>query len=164
MDLCLDSIQIMNRIPKMGKEESPYELFTRKEMDYLRDLRADWGEPVIVKKPKGIASDLKVTGQWAVVVRRIMNGTGVLKVYLIQTKKYAYHLQFQRAIATVWVSDALEQVSQMQNIGFKDENAEIAKINIEENDQIVKLETFIDNDLDEVESEHQNNWMSPQWY
>ena len=38
MDLCIDSIQIMNRIPKMGQGKSPYELFTGKEMDYLRDL------------------------------------------------------------------------------------------------------------------------------
>ena len=41
----------------------------------------------------------------------------------------------------------------------------LKKINIEENDQIVKLETLIDNDLDEVESEYQNNTTDePQWY
>jgi hypothetical protein len=42
---------------------------------------------VIVEWPRGIASDLTVTGQCAVVVRRIMNGAGALKVYLIQQKK-----------------------------------------------------------------------------
>ena len=31
------------------------------------------GELVIVKKPKGISSDLRVTGEWAMVVRRLMN-------------------------------------------------------------------------------------------
>ena len=62
-------------------------------MDFVRDFRVDWGEPIIVKRPPSIASDLTTTGQWAVVVRRIMNGTGVLKVYLIQSKKYSYQLQ-----------------------------------------------------------------------
>lgn len=60
--------------------QNPYEQFTGKHAEFMRDVRVDWGEPIVVKKPKGIASDLTVTGQWAVVVRRIMNGTGVLKV------------------------------------------------------------------------------------
>ena len=46
-------------------------------IDYMRDFRCRWGEPVIVEKPKGIASDLRVTGEWAMVVRRLMNHTGV---------------------------------------------------------------------------------------
>jgi len=73
MDLCLDSIQVLNRIPKENCEESPYELITGRKIDVLRDFRADWGEPAIVKKPKGIASDLHATGQWGVIVRRVMN-------------------------------------------------------------------------------------------
>ncbi len=36
------------------------------------------GEPIVVKKPKGITSDLKVTGQWGVALRQVMNRTGVL--------------------------------------------------------------------------------------
>jgi hypothetical protein len=120
VDLVLDSIQVLNRIPKEGKTKSPYELFTGKSIDYLRDMRVDWGEPVIVERPRGIASDLTVTGQWAVVVRRIMNGTGVLKVYLIQQKKYAYRLKFQRARAPQWVMEALSSISKDTNIGFED--------------------------------------------
>jgi hypothetical protein len=95
MDLCIDCLSVMNRIPKVNQEKSPYEIFTGKKVDYLRDFRAEWGEPTIVKKPKGIASDLKVTAEWAVVVHQIMNGSGVLKVYLIQSQKYAYRLQFR---------------------------------------------------------------------
>ena len=45
----------------------------------------------------------------------------------------------------------------MQCIGFEDENAEITKIDIEGKVQIEEMETFIDNDLDEVELENQNN-------
>jgi len=48
----------------------------------MRGFCVEWGGPVVIKKPKGIASDLNVTGQWGVVVRRVMNGTGVLRVYL----------------------------------------------------------------------------------
>jgi hypothetical protein len=120
IDLVLDNIQVLNQIPKEGKNKSPYELFTGKPIDYLRDMRVDWGEPVIVEQPCGISSDLTVTGQWAVIVRRIMNGTGVLKVYLIQQKKHAYRLKFQRARAPQWVIDALNGISKDANIGFED--------------------------------------------
>jgi hypothetical protein len=90
MDLCMDSISVLNRIPKQNQSKTPYKAFTGKNIDFVRDLRVEWGEPVVVKKPKGISSDLSVTGQWAVVVRRVMDGTGVIKVYLVQSKKYAY--------------------------------------------------------------------------
>jgi len=126
MDLCLDSIQVMNRIPKIHQTKSPYELFTGKKVDYMRDFRTEWGEPIIAKKPKGIASDLTVTGEWAVVVRRIMNGSGILKVYLINSRKYAYRLQFQRAIALTWVLDTLEEVSSRgTGIGFEENENEM---------------------------------------
>ena len=46
-----------------------------------------------MKKPKGISSDLKVTGEWAMVVRRMMNYSGVIKVYLVGSKKSAYRLK-----------------------------------------------------------------------
>ena len=87
----------------------------------MHDFRTEWGEPNIVKKPRGIASDLTVTGEWGVLVCYIMNGSGVLKVYMINSSKYAYRLQFQRAVAPTWVFDALEQVSNRNtNIGFEE--------------------------------------------
>ena len=46
---------------------------------------------------------------------------GLLKVYLINSRKYAYRLQFQRAVAPTWVLDALEQVSNRNaSIGFEE--------------------------------------------
>ncbi len=39
----------MNRLPKTGQDKRPYEIFTGKEVDYLRDLRAEWGEILLVK-------------------------------------------------------------------------------------------------------------------
>jgi hypothetical protein len=120
MDLCLDSIAVLNRIPKAHATKNPYELFSEKSVDVMRDFRADWGELIVVKKPKGISSDLGVTGQWAVVIRHIMNHTGVLKVYLIQSKKYAYHLHFARALAPEWVLEALNLITVDMSIGFGD--------------------------------------------
>ena len=70
----------MNRTVKDGYQGSPYELFAGERIDYERDFRCRWGDLVIVKKPKGIASDLGVTGERAMVVRRSMNKTGVLRI------------------------------------------------------------------------------------
>jgi hypothetical protein len=123
MDVCMDSIAVLNRIPKQDMDKTPYEMFSNNRPDYMRDFRVEWGEPVVDKKPKGISSKLKVTGQWAVVVRRIMNGTGVLKVYLIQTKRYAYHLHFTRAVAPEWVLENFERISLNDGtqIGFEED-------------------------------------------
>ena len=41
--------------------------FTGEQIDYDRDFRCRRGELVIVKKPKGISSHLKVTGEFAMV-------------------------------------------------------------------------------------------------
>ena len=120
VDLCMDGIGVLNRIPKEGREKTPIELFSGKEPDLVRDLRAEWGETIIVKKPRGIASNLNVVGEWAVVVRRIMNGTGVLKVYLVQSKRYAYRIKFKRAKAPEWVIGALNSISKDQRIGFEE--------------------------------------------
>ncbi len=122
MDLCMESISVLNRIPKQGQNKTPYELVVGKRIDLMRDFRVEWGETIVVKKPKVLSSDLRVTGQWAVVVRRVMNVTGVLKVYLIQTKKYAYRLKFVRATAPEWVLEALKNIGADANIGFEAEN------------------------------------------
>ena len=93
----MDTISVLNRTRKEGYQATPYELFTGDSIDHMRDFRCRWGELVIVKKPKGISSDLRVTGEWAMIVRRFMNKTGVIKVYLIGTRRYAYRLNFRRA-------------------------------------------------------------------
>ncbi len=63
MDLCLDYVQIMNRLPKSGQAKSSYEISTGKEIDFLRDFSAEWGKILLVKKPKQLASNLTVTGE-----------------------------------------------------------------------------------------------------
>ena len=52
-------------------EKTPCEMFKNGQVDYMRDFCVEWGEPTVVKKPKGISSDLKVTGQWAVVLMEL---------------------------------------------------------------------------------------------
>lgn len=72
----------------------PPNQFNMEAIGYDVKLLSRLGGASSSKKPKGIASDLNVTGQWAVVVRSMMNGTGVLKVYLIHSKKSAHPLLF----------------------------------------------------------------------
>jgi hypothetical protein len=52
MDLCLDCIAVLNRIPKQDVNKTPYETFTNGQLDYMRDFRVEWGEPIVVKKKK----------------------------------------------------------------------------------------------------------------
>jgi hypothetical protein len=70
------------------------------------------------KKPKQLPSNMTVTGEWAVVVRRIINGTGLLKVYLVQSKKYTYILHFKTSKAHEWVLEELQNL-QAYAIGFE---------------------------------------------
>ena len=121
IDLCKDTVSVLNRIIKPGFTTSPFELFTGRKMDLCRDVRGRWGEIIIVKKPKSLSSDLHETGQWAVIVRRIMNGTGVIKVYLVSTKRYAYRLKFKRARVPAWVLEAIGNIQPGASIGFEDE-------------------------------------------
>ena len=54
------------------------------------------------------------------VVRRLMNHTGVIKAYLIGARKYAYRLKFKRATAPEWVIIAMNSIGD-KSIGFEDE-------------------------------------------
>ena len=47
------------------------------------------------------------------------NGESV-KVYLIQSKRYAFRLNFKRAIRPEWVLDALNNINLSTTIGFED--------------------------------------------
>jgi hypothetical protein len=153
VDLCLDSISVLNRIPKQDNDKTPYELFTGNQTDYMRDLRVEWGEPVVVKKPKEIVSDLKVTGQWGVVVRRMMNGTGVLKVYLVQSKRYAYRLHFMHAVAPEWVLESLKELNPDMSIGFKadSENYEVEISEVITEDENKHDDTYNSDFIEEVD-------------
>ena len=42
VDLCLDTISVLNRTRKEGYQATPYELFTGDSVDYMRDFRCCW--------------------------------------------------------------------------------------------------------------------------
>ena len=122
IDLVLDCVGVINRIAKPGQTRSPFELFTNTKPDVLRDIRVPWGKPIIAKKPKGVSSDLLVTGQWVIPVRRSFNGSGVLKVYVPESGKYAYRLKLQHAKSVPnWVIEKLNVLQPNAIIGFEDE-------------------------------------------
>jgi len=82
-----------------------------------------------------------------------MNGTGVLKVYLVQSKKYAYRLHFTRAVVPEWVLENLKNLNPDVNIGFEDEEQ---VINEKSHDlmQDIQAQTdapgdYIDEDIDD---------------
>ena len=52
IDLCLDTIAVLNRTKRDGQNITPYEKSTGERIDYMRDFRCRWGELVVVKKPK----------------------------------------------------------------------------------------------------------------
>ena len=55
-------------------------------------------------------SPLNVTGEWAMVIRRFMIKTSVLKVFLIGTRKDAYRLSFRKAKVPDWVITAMNSI------------------------------------------------------
>ena len=57
------------------------------------------------------------------VVRRFMNKSGVLKVFLIGTRRYAYRLNFRRAKVPEWVITAMNSIGE-KSIGFEEETKE----------------------------------------
>ena len=111
LELCHDTVTTINQWIRDGNQTSPYQLFTGKSLDKLRDLRANWGEPVVVKRPNQLTTGLLSKGQWAIVVRRQLDGTGLLKVYLIDSKHYAHRLKFQRAIPPDWVVTTINNLN-----------------------------------------------------
>ena len=54
------------------------------------------------------------------VVRRFMNKSGVFKVFLIGSRKYAYRLSFRRAKVPDWVITAMNSIGE-KSIGFEDQ-------------------------------------------
>ena len=149
VDLCLDTVAVLNRTQRDGYTSSPYELFTGDKIDFTRDFRCRWGELVIVKKPKGISSDLKVTGEWAMIVRRFMNHSGVLKVYLVASRRFAYRLKFKRATVPEWVIIAMNSIGD-RSIGFEEESEGV----LEDTGDIEPPRLEHDDEEVEIQEEH----------
>ena len=57
IDLCLETISVIDRTNKYGYVHTPYALLTGEHIDYERDFGCNCGELVNIKKPKMISSD-----------------------------------------------------------------------------------------------------------
>jgi hypothetical protein len=121
----MDSASIINQWIREDESVSPYEQFVGQKLDYIRDLRANWGELLIVKKPKSLSADVKPKGQWAMVVRRYLDQTGIIKVYLVQSKKFAHRLKFLRANPPDWVIRSISEMNKSTNISWQAERDSI---------------------------------------
>ena len=95
----MDSISVLNRTTKDGYTHT-YELFTRECIDHDHDFRCRW-------------SDMRVIGEWAMVVRRFYERDG----------KYAYRLNYRRAKVQDWAITAMSNIYE-KPIGFEDQTAE----------------------------------------
>jgi hypothetical protein len=132
MDLIIDAVRVMNRLIHVGESKTPQELFTGREIDLNRDMRAYWGEIVLVKRRKGLASGLGPNARWAVIVGREMNGTGILKVYVVETKRYAHILNFRRARVPEWVIVELNDINPDSIVRYEeDDMTSIERLNDE---------------------------------
>ena len=126
LDLVLDVNSCLNGLVKVGKEVSPYELFTGKPPDRLRGVRGlPWGSIVLTKPPKTAeASKINTPkADYSVVVRRMRDKAGVIKVYQIETGKFAYRLQVKKvADIPEWVLNKLNAIKPDASIGYEDES------------------------------------------
>ena len=122
-DLCHHVNSCQNALVRTGMSKSPAELFTGRTLDGVRDLRGlHWGQPVLAKRPnvEG-ASDLREKAQWVVPVRCYRDGSGLVKVYVVETKKYAHRFKFAHAKPPARIMQLLSQISPSEQIGFEDE-------------------------------------------
>lgn len=120
-DLLQDVVGIRNLTPREGQLTTPFEAIHGFAPDLLRCMRGRWGETVIAKKPRGIASDLRESGSWGVIVRRTFDGSGIVKLYMVESKRYAWRLNFRRGMKTPnWVTVAIGNVAPESIIGFED--------------------------------------------
>ena len=144
IDLLFDVVGVKNMTPREGQLHSPYEILHGHSPDKLRNIRVRWGQPVIVKRPKGIASDLHESGSWAIIVRRTFDGSGIVKVYLVETRKYAWRLNFKLARIPSWISVAINSIAANSSIGFE---------NGESTPELAGLMPGLTNPLDDLEDE-----------
>lgn len=132
IDLVLDVNSSFNSLVRTGKAMFPIELLTGKPLERLRGLRGfPWGSVVLTKPPKkNEAASINVPkADYSVVVRRMWDRSGVLKVYQIVSGKYAYRLQAKKvAMVPEWVLNKLQNLNPSAVLGYEDDyNDEIFK-------------------------------------
>jgi hypothetical protein len=102
-------VQVLQRTPKKGETRSPIERFSSDfVLDAARDLRCELGEPIYVEAPKaGVYTGSEPRMELGIFVGSEMNGTGVICVYLLATRRMVHRLQFERCELSKWDQSAL---------------------------------------------------------
>jgi hypothetical protein len=85
-----------------------------------------------------------------------MNGTGILKVYLVQSKKYSYRLHFIHAVAPECVLESLKELNSAVKIGFEEDSLyneeDVSNVSAEEENKQAEIhESNPDEDDEEVQ-------------
>jgi hypothetical protein len=114
VELAGDTVKVMNRTVRRGSSLSPYQKFFGgvAGLDVRRDLRASIGEVLLFKSPKrGVSTDIsEMKAEWGVVTSRTFNGSGVIKVYLVETKSYGHRFKFERVAVPAYVMQLLREM------------------------------------------------------
>ena len=93
-----DAVRCIQRCPQRGQLLCPHQLFYKRPPDYVRDFRVELGEIILVHRPKrGISRGMEPKAEWAFVIDRLMDGSGVIQVVIVVTKKTAFRIKFARA-------------------------------------------------------------------
>ena len=126
VDLVLDVNSSLNVVVRSGKSKSPIELLTGNPPDRLRGLRGlPWGSVILTKPPRRseAANINEPKAEYSVVVRRMWDRSGVIKVYQVLSGKYAYRL-LAKKVATIpeWVLAKLQVINQNAVIGYEDDS------------------------------------------
>ena len=122
------AVQLVQRTPKQREAKSPIEQFSLAlALDAERDLRCELGEPIYVEAPKsGVYTGSEPRMELGIFVESEMNGTGVLGVYLLATRRKVHRLQFQRCELSKWDQDALAMPHTVdEDPSFLDEGTDV---------------------------------------
>jgi hypothetical protein len=123
------AVGLIQRTPKQGNDKCPLELFggASVKIDYERDFRCEFGEPIYVERPKaGVYTGSEPRMELGIFVENPMNGTGVLHVYLLQTKKVVSRLKFERGEVPDWARRVLDKlVYEKIELEFLDDQGDV---------------------------------------
>ena len=156
-----DAIKCIQRTFKRGQDKSPLEIFGGATIDLQRDLRAELGEIILVERPKrGAARDLSTKAEWAVVVGRAMDGSGILEVLILSSMRIAHRLKFSRSRVPSEVLHSARMIKQHSSFSVEEEfmsQEELrrlyqAPLPASSSDEVMETESIVAPDVNPVEA------------
>lgn len=151
--LVQDVITVLNHQVRTIDDFSATRRFCGYELDYFRDIRVAWGDIVVIKKRKDLASNLSEVAGWGVIVRRWMNGTGLFLAWMVSTKRYRHGFKFGRAKVPNRIIDEINEINPEDSFGFEDDDSDAPSFVFDIGEQGVPLSQVdsisYDSDIDE---------------